>query len=157
MYITAAPKQQELSPGSSRLHARSSVAGSRGTWGKGCRWRWGLHQPVCQLCRVWSCQAAISSCEKGLPDLPGSGTMVGATALLPWLTPSRPPLHVSPPVAWPGFYKERFPRQAVSCTLSAGSTSGPAAARTAALHCVWLQYKVPLQVFWWVFSCLFFA
>lgn len=47
--------------------------------------------------------------------------------------------------------------RAVSCALSVGSASGPAAAQTAVNHCVWLQYKVPLEVFWWVFSCLFFA
>lgn len=47
--------------------------------------------------------------------------------------------------------------RAVSCALSVGSTSGPAAAQTAVNHCVWLQYKVSLQGFWWVFSCLFFA
>lgn len=93
---------------------------------------------------------AISSCEEGLPDLLGSGAMVAAAALLPCLALCSTSLLLQ---RGQGFISS----WAVSCALSVGSASGPAAAQTAVNHCVWLQYKVPLEVFWWVFSCLFFA
>lgn len=68
--------------------------------------------PTCVPARDRSCQ------WPGVPDLLGSGTVV--TAALP----------ISPPAAWTGHFKLRFPRWAVSCTLS----WGPAAAQ-AVLHC----------------------
>lgn len=100
---------------------RSLVSVPRKAWRKGCRWHRGLLQPVCQLWRAWSCQMAISSHETEVPALLGSGTVVGAAALLPWLMLPCPLLPVSPPAPWTGHYKLRFPKCPVSCTLSVGA------------------------------------